>query len=46
MVVLHHSGHCVPTLLPRANYLRGVVPNEGCKYLVKLWRGDPTLETL
>lgn len=29
MVVLHHSGHRVPTMPPRANYLRGVVPNEG-----------------
>ena len=35
MLVLHHSEHCVPTLPPRANCLRGVVPNEGGQYLVK-----------
>ena len=36
MVVLHHGGHRVPTLPPRANCLRGAVPNEGRKYLVKM----------
>ena len=35
MVVLHHSKHRVPKLPPRANYLKGAVPNEAREYLVR-----------